>query len=99
MRYPVRKLIVANNTRLALLPVIGIGAWCPRNDHARRKTGNSRKMVSSSIKSTASGGIRFNCLTIALFSVRREVLFQNTRSADAYIASRWRASSGAKCAG
>ncbi len=36
-------------------------------DHARRNTGNRRRMVSSSKSQTASGGRCVNCRTIAPF--------------------------------
>ena len=87
-RCPVRQLMVPNTTRLAFLPVIGTTACSPLSDHARRKTGNSRRMVSSSMRSTAPSGICFNLRTIALFSVPGAALSQNRCSAAAYTAGR-----------
>ena len=52
-------------TRLALLPVMGTTACWPRKAHTLRRGGNQRKMVSSSKRTTARGGLCFRCRTIA----------------------------------
>ena|SRR5438552_13148672 len=89
MRCPVHTLIVPNNTLLAFLPVMGIIACRPRNDHALLKIGNKRKMVSSS-NSTALAGIHhFNRLIMPLFSGLGLDLFQNKNNEDVCILNQY----------
>jgi hypothetical protein len=65
MRCTVRGLRVPNRTRWALFPVIGTTACSPRSAHARRNTGNRRRMVSSSKSHTASGGRCFHKILLS----------------------------------
>src|SRR5437870_13205184 len=62
-------LIAPNRPRLALPPLIGTGASCPRRAHPARKGGNSRRSVSSSASLALRGGKARSRRRIARFFV------------------------------
>src|SRR4051794_28968828 len=75
-----------NRTRLALPPLIGTGASCPRRAQAARRGGNSRRSVSSSASLAVRGGKARSRRLMARFFLALGVRGQHVAAALPHVA-------------